>query len=1066
MTTLGVATLGSDFDPSGLESGLSAAQGTTQRFLSGWQAAFSAAAGFIIRDVIMAIGRSIVNLGKQAMEATAEWERMGLSMQSLVARELRAADSTLTMSDALEKAGVRTQELLGWVQKLAIQSPFNAAGIQTAFQTALTYGFTSKAAQRLTQNMVDFAAATGKGVPDMGRVALALGQIKQVGHLAGTEMRQLTEAGVPVIDILASMGKNLDDVSNKTVDANAFIEAFSQSIEHDFGGAAARQTNTWAGLINSFDDLKKIGLRTLFKGIFDQLQPLAAKFAEWLQGPGMIMLENMGKWIGNAAAGLFDMIGAIDRLQYFFGNLDKGMSTAGALHRLFPKLNLDGAVSKKFIEFLDGSLGFIRQIIDGIDEIKNKLMAAAGRVKFFFDNLQKGMSFQGALQRLVPDIDLSKLGGIVKDALYKVFTTGAGAAGVAGAGYLIGNTLVTGIGKFFSAGGGTQILNVAKAIGGNILMGIGKFFASGALAEAGTMIFTAIMASPIGSGVTMAFVNIFSGIAPLFAGLAPIFTGLAATVGAALSSIITFLAPILLIVGAVMLLAGAFQMFQRGQLAQPIADIQAAFAQMGAVFMSLMPLIQQLGSQIWEGFLTSSRELAAQVIPWLVGQIQKIADWFTANRPLIERFFTAIAGFITNNLLPAIVGMWQFVGPILTGLIDLILGIARVIMQVATGDWSGAWATILATVQAVGAQIGTAVYGFLNWIANIFGSSLGEIQTIFVNNWNQLVQIVTTMAGMIWQGFQQGIDAGLDPFTAFISSVLASIIRVVMAIFGIASPSTVFMDIGVNLILGLINGINSMIGAVGALLVNIANLFIMGWNIILTNTQMLLATIFAFIVFTFQSWLIYFTNIWLTITTITNAAWVMIQAIIWGALTMLSAIILGFAKPIADSIQSVFTQAIAKATTLAAGFTSAGKAIIDGILSGLSSGAGAVIEAVKKVIADAVAAAMAALDANSPSKVFMEIGSFVPAGMSIGIADNVGQAVATVKNASMEIGMAMVPNQMAPGYQPGSFAATPVQNQLGTSSNATQIGPFYGTVNVGKMEDLGHPDPLETAKVQ
>lgn len=1166
MASLGVATLGSEFDQSGMEDGLNNAQSFTQKFLGTWQGAFSAAMGFIIRDVIMGLGRAIVDLGKDALSATAEWESMGLSMQSLVARELRAADSTLTMSDALTKASGRTKELLDWIQKLAIQSPFDVKSVQSAFQTALAYGFTTEQAQKLTSTMIDFAAATGKDAGVMNQVSLALGQIRAKGKLAGQEILQLVNAGVPVNAILTEMGYTIDDVSRGIVKADDFIGAFTKTLDHDFGGAAARQTETWTGLLNSFGDIKKIGLRTLFDGVFKALQPVAVTFATWLQGPGMVILERMGRVLGNIVQGFVDIAQAVGRFQFFFSNLDKGMSVAGALHRLFPDLNLDGAVSKKFIDFLENIIPTVKEIIKFVDGIGESFDGVVKRAKFFFTNLQKGMSFEGAVQRLLPEIDVK---GLIKGISNGLKALGGGAVATA--------------------------LGVAGAsIGGEIVAGIATFFASAGVQSIIATAVTGLFSTAAGQAVMNAIVDMVAGAmlkAPWLAALAPALGPLAT----ALSGFVAFLAPILLIAGAIMLVVGAFQMFQSGQLAKPIADIQAAFASMGQTFALIMPTLEKLGGQIWQGFLDSSKQLADQVVPWLVTQFEKLAKWFNDNRPLIEKFFGVIADFITKNLLPAIAGMWQFIAPILTGLIDLILGLAKIIMQVATGDWAGAWATIQTTVGQVAGAIGAAIMGFFNWIANIFGSSLAGIQATWSANWAMFIQIITTVWGMIvtgistwltgiwtnivnafnavvayinavwnavlfiisqvWQniqitvataltnliagilgfvnpiitniqtlfnsavtrakeivgkfsevataiidGIKKGLESGGQSVIDAITKLVQDAIKAAMGALDAHSPSQVFTDIGGYVSTGLANGITNFSGnavaaaalaasslaqAMSASLASInvlaANTLTMfnasmatmvssvtfAWSNILLITQTSLMTIYNFIVYTFTTWVIYFTNIWLTITNITNLAWFLITSIIIGALTGLSVIIIGFAKPIADSIQALFASAISSAISLAKGFMSVGKSIADGIAAGINAGMGAIVDAIKSVIDAAISAAMSALDAHSPSVVFTNIGSYVPSGLSLGITDNIGQAVKAVEKASLQVGMAAVPAGMGgtgPAIAPGSFALA------GTGQAPAQSirqNNFYAPVYVGKLSDLEdeNSDPLKNTKV-
>lgn len=254
---------------------------------------------------------AFVVLGKEAIEATAEYERLTISLESLVARQLLTADSTLTMADALAQAAPQAKELLKWTQELAINSPFDQEGISKAFQMALNYGFTSDEAVKLTENLVDLTAATGRGTFEMNNIARALGQVKSRGKLTAEEINQLTEAGVGVNSILKSMGYTLEDVSKGLVSADEFLLAFNDTMEREVGGSAERLTQSWAGLISTFTDLKKLGLRTLFADTLAVLQPLVAKFSEWLQGDGLKVLEGWGEQMGNITQNIVDMFSAL-----------------------------------------------------------------------------------------------------------------------------------------------------------------------------------------------------------------------------------------------------------------------------------------------------------------------------------------------------------------------------------------------------------------------------------------------------------------------------------------------------------------------------------------------------------------------------------------------------------------------------------------------------------------------------------------------------------------------------------------------------------------------------------
>src|SRR5688572_22933122 len=141
------------------------------------------AAGILSAGFLTRIGDGIMDMGRQALDSIASYERMGMSLQTLAAREALNTGQATNMAAALAMTSEKGKELLDWTQKLAIKSPFSQQGISDAFRTAMAYGFTTDESKRLTQAMVDFAAGTGAAPEQMNRIALALGQIKAKGKL-------------------------------------------------------------------------------------------------------------------------------------------------------------------------------------------------------------------------------------------------------------------------------------------------------------------------------------------------------------------------------------------------------------------------------------------------------------------------------------------------------------------------------------------------------------------------------------------------------------------------------------------------------------------------------------------------------------------------------------------------------------------------------------------------------------------------------------------------------------------------------------------------------------------
>lgn len=278
-----------------------------------------------------------------ALQSYTSFERLNQSLESLVARELLNTGAAKTMSEALAKAKDRARELVGWTEKLAIQSPFGQEDIQSSYRLALAYGFTSKQAQVLTQATVDFAAGSGATSDSMNRIALALGQIKARGKVAGDELMQLTEAGLPVRQILAqgfgvTTARLEEMVSKGLVPADKAIQVIVNSLQRDFGGAAARAGESMSGLINSMQDIGKIKLRELFGASFAAVQPAIAELVAALQTPEIsAAVKRIGASLGEMTN---SAVIEIRRVVDLFANMDaetkgKLLETAGAVSVAF-----------------------------------------------------------------------------------------------------------------------------------------------------------------------------------------------------------------------------------------------------------------------------------------------------------------------------------------------------------------------------------------------------------------------------------------------------------------------------------------------------------------------------------------------------------------------------------------------------------------------------------------------------------------------------------------------------------------------------------------------------------
>ena len=101
----------------------------------------------------------------------------------------------------------KANQLFAQITELAIKSPFTVKELVTYTKQLAAYQFESEKLYDTTKRLADVSA--GLGV-DMGRLILALGQVKAANYLRGTEVRQFTEAGFNILGELAKYYQELE----------------------------------------------------------------------------------------------------------------------------------------------------------------------------------------------------------------------------------------------------------------------------------------------------------------------------------------------------------------------------------------------------------------------------------------------------------------------------------------------------------------------------------------------------------------------------------------------------------------------------------------------------------------------------------------------------------------------------------------------------------------------------------------------------------------------------------------------------------------------------------------
>lgn len=109
----------------------------------------------------------------------------------------------------------RANELWDKTIQLAVKSPFSVKELITYTKQLAAYRIETDKLHDTTRMLADVSA--GLGV-DMNRIILAFGQVRAAEFLRGTELRQFTEAGIPLLEELANYFSELEGRAVSTAD--------------------------------------------------------------------------------------------------------------------------------------------------------------------------------------------------------------------------------------------------------------------------------------------------------------------------------------------------------------------------------------------------------------------------------------------------------------------------------------------------------------------------------------------------------------------------------------------------------------------------------------------------------------------------------------------------------------------------------------------------------------------------------------------------------------------------------------------------------------------------------
>ena len=110
---------------------------------------------------------------------------------------------------------MKAETIFNRIKDLAVVSPFQFKELASYTKQLSAYGIPYEELYDTTKRLADISAGVGV---DMGRIILAYGQVRSAAFLRGQELRQFTEAGIPLVDELAKRFTKLTGVATSAGD--------------------------------------------------------------------------------------------------------------------------------------------------------------------------------------------------------------------------------------------------------------------------------------------------------------------------------------------------------------------------------------------------------------------------------------------------------------------------------------------------------------------------------------------------------------------------------------------------------------------------------------------------------------------------------------------------------------------------------------------------------------------------------------------------------------------------------------------------------------------------------
>lgn len=327
---------------------------------------------------------ALQNFVKNLITIGGEFEKQHIALQAMIG-DARQADSLFE----------RTKDL-------SVKSPFTFSELTRYIKQMSAYGVEYEELYDTTKRLADISAGVGV---DMNRLILAYGQVRSAEVLRGQELRQFTEAGIPLV---AELARKFNELGDAEVKAGGVFKKISQkavpfSMVRDvlfemtdpggrFFKMQERQAESLAGRYSNLKDAWDIMIADMSKDQHSVLSPLldttASLIRNWEKVVPVLAAVTTAIGLYNSALTITNLlhkslrINPLSAALAIIGGIAAGVYVwSSTLDDVYDKIEKINSKTEKEVQATKDKAKNAERYLDALSKISEKESLTAGEAK-------------------------------------------------------------------------------------------------------------------------------------------------------------------------------------------------------------------------------------------------------------------------------------------------------------------------------------------------------------------------------------------------------------------------------------------------------------------------------------------------------------------------------------------------------------------------------------------------------------------------------------------------------------------------------------------------------------